>query len=88
MPRHHKEPLHMVSLAIDASRHFLAIRLGRYEFFAQRKASPFYCDPCFQRDGKSPTFFCASDYGGHGRGSVEHILVVPLVSLHLIKYGL
>jgi hypothetical protein len=37
----------MSAFAIDACRYFLSVRLGRYEFFAQRKASPFYCDPCF-----------------------------------------
>lgn len=87
MPRHHKEPVFMASLAIDASRHFLSVRLGRYEFFAQRKASPFCCAPCIKGVGTEPTFWCASDYGGHGRGSVEHILVVPFLALHLIKHG-
>lgn len=77
----------MSAFAIDASRHFLSVRLGRYEFFAQRKASPLYCAPCIKGDGTEPTFSCASDYGGHGRRSVEHILVVPFLALHLIKLG-
>lgn len=70
----------MVYFAIDANHHFLSFRLGRYEFFAQRKASPFYCIPWINGDGAEPSFWRASGYG-------EHILVMPFFALHLIKHG-
>jgi hypothetical protein len=71
-----------MNLTIEASRLFLSIRLGRWEFFAQPKSAPGY-DTDHVR---GPLALVRT--GGAAQGWAETTVEIPFFALSLVNHHL